>query len=435
MRGFRTIINQVHHLQSNVLLVAAVLLLGVGLAGVLGIGYSQADAAIVRNCDNNAIMYCGAETAAEFKQKYDENKPGDLKAIYDHYWIPRDIQVVQGQSFKDGTVRVNGRVVATGAQSIGREAIPGSRPITIAGKTYYETPNSAAFKTDGLPTLVALDAQGNFKYAIISGCGNPVYAKPVPPKTPEKPKEEPKPAYACEALKMDSISTTKKRFTVTASASGGASITGYRIDLGDGNTKDGTSRVFEHEYANAGNYTAKATALVKVGNETKEAAGAKCTVSVTIEKPGEAACVALNVIKRSSTKYDFSIQKTETNATYKGATMDYGDGQSEQITGTTASHEYAKAGNYTVTATLKFDINGSVVDKKCTAQITAEMCPYDSNLPKDSPDCVAPAAPVEMPKTGAGGIIMSGVGLVGMIAAGSFYFGSRRDLLAAFLSR
>ena len=172
MRSFKGIANHFRFIKSNTLIVASIFTLGLGVFGILGAASRDNAQALVRDCDANAIMNCGAADANEFRTKFNANAPGDLPAIYGHYWIPRDLQVVQGQAFRDGTVRVNGKVVATNAKSIGRQAIPGSRPISIAGKTYYETPNSAAFKTDGLPTMVALDAQGNFKYAVINACGN-----------------------------------------------------------------------------------------------------------------------------------------------------------------------------------------------------------------------------------------------------------------------
>lgn len=449
MRGLRSVLNQFRYMKSNHLIVSGIFALGMGIFGVLGIlNQVEAQAAIVRDCDNNAIMYCGAENAGEFKQKFEANAPGDLPAIYGHYWIPKDLQVVQGQSFKDGTVRVNGKVVATNAKSIGRQPIPGSRPISIAGKTYYETPNSAAFVTDGLPTMVALDAQGNFKYAVISGCGNPIYATPTPP-TPPKPT----PAYTCDLLSAQQTGTFSRRFKIDARASGGAEIVGYRIDFGDGTApKDSTSSTIDYTYAKAGNYTVKSIVKVKVDGKVVEVPGDKCQAQVVIEQPAaDYACTALDVVKRSGKTYDFTIRKTEKNATYKGATVDFGDGTSETITGTAVSHTYTEVRDYTIVATLKFDVNGEVKDTKCQAKITATPCPtnpalpkdspdcaecpYDSSLPKNSPDCKAPVTPAALPQTGPGELLMGGFGLASIITASSYYLASRRDLLATLLGK
>lgn len=435
MRGLRSALNHFRFLKGNNTLVVTFFGLGLLSFGVLGLTqYTGAQAA---DCSNNSIMRCGASTPQEFKDKCNANAEGDLRAIYGHYWIPCDIQVVEGQSFKDNTVRVNGRVVATNAQSVGRVQKPGDHAISIGGRTYWEAPNSSAFATDGLPTFVALDAQGNFKYAIVKDCGNPIYAKPVPPTPPKPP--APTPVYTCDMLNVTTISPTKYRFTVTATAKDGATIEGYTYDFGDGNTKDTNLTSIDYEFAKPGSYNVKVTARVKVNNEVKLVTGPNCTKKIEIKAPGNVSCTTLDVISKGNNAYDFTIQKTEMNAVYKGAKITFGDGNTTQITGTSASHQYAKAGNYTVVATLSFDINGQVKNVTCEAKITTEMCPYNPALPKDSPDCrqpETPAAPVtELPKTGTGDMILSGFGAGSMIVSASLYLGSRRDLLSTLLGR
>ncbi len=433
MRGLRSITNHFRYIKGNALMVAGIFALGLGVFGVLGLTQQDKTQAMVRNCDANSIMNCGAADAAEFRNKFNANAPGDLPAIYGHYWIPRDMQVVQGQSFKDGTVRVNGRVVATNAKSIGRQAIPGSRPISIGGKTYYESPNSTAFASDGLPTMVALDAQGNFKYAVINACGNPIYATPVPPTPPTPPKPTPK--YTCDSLTIVHTSTTQKRISFSASASGGAQVVGYTVDFGDGTTENTNATSIDHTFTKTGSITVRVTAKVSVDGKTVDVTGANCVKSFTINKPADVACVALDVISKGGNKYGVTIRKSETNATYQGATIDFGDGQSEQISGTTASHEFAQGGNYTITATLKFNIDGNVKEVKCSASI--QPCEYDSTLPKDSPECKPPVTPAaaELPQTGPGEMIIGGLGIASVMIATSFYVASRRDLLSTLLQR
>ena len=358
MRGLRNVLNHFRFIKGNNALVVTFFGLGLLSFGVLGL--TQFTSAQAADCSPNAVMKCGANTAQEFKNKCTANAEGDLRAIYGHYRIPCDIQVVEGLSYKDNTVRVNGRVVATNAQSVGRVQKPGDHAISIAGKTYWEAPNSVAFRSDALPTFVALDAQGNFKYAIIKDCGNPVYATPVPP-TPQPPKPQPP------------VPQPPKPQPPKPQAQ-------YRCD-------------------------------------------------------------ALNVMNKGNNTYEFTIVETHTNATYKGATIDFGDGDRTQITGTTATHQYQKPGNYTITATLSFDVDGQVRSVKCQAKVTMEVCPYNSSLPKDSPDCKEPVTPVtttpqppaELPKTGIDNMLLSGFGAGSMIIAASLYIGSRRDLLATLL--
>lgn len=446
MRGLRSALNHFRFLKGNNALV--VTFFGLGLLSFGALGLTQYTGAQAADCSNNSIMRCGANTPQEFKNKCTANAEGDLRSIYGHYLIPCDIQVVEGRSYKDNTVRVNGRVVATNAQSIGRVQKPGDHAISIAGRTYWEAPNNVAFASDGLPTFVALDAQGNFKYAVLKDCGNPVYAKPVPPPKPPTPQ----PKYSCDMLNVSSITNTKKRFSATASATDGAQIVGYVFNFGDGQTQDTTGPTVDHEYARPGSYTAKVTVKVKVGNEIKLVDGANCIKKVEVKIPAAVDCTALNVANKGNNSYDFTIVETHTNATYKGASLNFGDGNTQQITGTAASHQYAKPGNYTIVATLSFDVDGQVKSAKCEAKVTMEVCPtnpslpkdspdcapceYNPNLPKDSPDCKAPEAPVaELPQTGTGNMLLSGFGAASMIVSASLYVGSRRDLLATLLNR
>lgn len=432
--------------------------LGLLSFGVLGL--TQFTGAQAADCSDNSIMRCGANTPQEFKDKCNTNAEGDLRAIYGHYWMPCDIQVVEGRSYKDNTVRVNGRVVATDAQSVGRVQKPGDHAINIAGRTYWEAPNSSAFVSDGLPTFVALDAQGNFKYAIIKDCGNPIYAKPVPPTpaptpptpTPTPPTPTPvpptpvppapQPKYSCDTLTVNAISSTKKRFLATASATNGAQVVGYVFNFGDGKTREATTSSIDYEYAGPGTYSARVAVKVKVGNEVKLVDGPNCVQKVEIKVPAAVDCVALNVATRGNNAYDFTIVKTATNATYKGASIAFGDGNAAQVSGTTAAHQYAKPGNYAVVATLSFDIDGQVKSVSCTAKVVTDACPHDSNLPKDSPDCRPPVVVAkqvtqvtELPQTGASDLLLSGFGVGSMIVSASLYISSRRDLLSALLGR
>jgi hypothetical protein len=189
------------------------------VAATAGVGLykiNQSAMAMVQDCSTNSIVRCGVANYAQLTQKYDANEHGDLRAIYDHYWIKRvpvaGDQVIQGWAKNDGTVVANGRVVATNAASIGREPIAGSHPISIAGRTYHQTTHvgGQAFKpgTTKLETMIVLDANGNFKYAIINGCGNPIYATPVPPPTPPQPKD----IQVCEVATRKIITIKEDQF-------------------------------------------------------------------------------------------------------------------------------------------------------------------------------------------------------------------------------
>jgi PKD repeat protein len=428
--------------------------LAVVLGGILFLNVfnGTSSAALPRDCDANSIIYCGAGDAGELAQKYNENKTGDLATIYNSYGISGAMITggtgKMGEVRKDGTVVVNGEVVATDAMSIGRQHMAGSTPKTIGGKTYYDSPPSTSFRSNSIAAFVFFDANGQFKAAIITSCGNPVTGKP-----------KPKPAYKCDNLVPAAVTRTKYTFTANATATGGAQIVNYSFDFGDGTTETTTNKTIEHTYASAGNYTAKVTVNVKVGNETKPANGPQCQAPVKI-KELQAKCDSLGIraISLEKRQYEFDLAYTVSEgATLTSVDYDFGDGTTQ--TGLSADdaktveHTYAKAGNYKTTATLHFNVDGTVKDVNCEVSVTTspEMCPINPTVPKgdvrctpcdvpgkeqypkDSPLCATP--PAELPKTGPTEMIFGGLGVSSVIAAGYYWFGSRRNLAETLLGR
>lgn len=148
-----------------------------------------------RDCDTNAVIYCGATTTTELHHKY--NRTPDAQVIYRHFgitdWNIRNLtnNAVAGKVTQGGRVLVGKEEVATGAMTAGRVNMAGSTTVTSEGVTFYKRPPSASFQQPSLPAFVVLNSDGTFKYAIIASCGNPVTAtpkeKPQPPKQPEQP--------------------------------------------------------------------------------------------------------------------------------------------------------------------------------------------------------------------------------------------------------
>lgn len=91
--------------------------------------------AAAQDCDANAIIWCGAPTKSELLSKLhngDGHHPAaSLQSIMHTRGITlTDIgssDTVLGAVGKNGHVTVNGAVVATGAESLGRQNIPGSK--------------------------------------------------------------------------------------------------------------------------------------------------------------------------------------------------------------------------------------------------------------------------------------------------------------------
>ena len=222
MRGV-SIVNKFRYLIGNKFIVSSLFVMAVAVTGVGAYQFNQTSADAATNCAarTNDIVPGGTSNYGAITQHYNGNTCGDVKDIYDHYWIKPHLaageRAIDGVANNRGEIVADGRVVATNATSIGRHNIkPGtSKQISIKGKTYYETTHQggAAFANPGgsLAVVVVLDKDGNFVNAIVKACGNPIHATPNnPPKPPEPPKPEPpKEIKVCE-LESKKIITIKE---------------------------------------------------------------------------------------------------------------------------------------------------------------------------------------------------------------------------------
>lgn len=172
----------------------------VGTVGVVTMGLVAPALALSiqspRDCDTNAVINCGALTTTELQQRYSN---AGVPAIYNYFGISaKDIQAtgktaVAGRVYKNGTVTINDVVVATGAVTAGRQNISGSTKVASGGATFYTRPPSVSFRADSLAAFVIIE-NGQFKFAVLAACGNPVKATAVPkPATTPKPTETPTP--------------------------------------------------------------------------------------------------------------------------------------------------------------------------------------------------------------------------------------------------
>jgi hypothetical protein len=176
-----------------------------------------------RDCDSNAVINCGALTTKELQDDYDSK---GVPAIYSYFGISStDIKninstAVAGQVHKNGTIVVNGATVATGAITAGRENIAGSTKVSSGGITFYKRSPSVSFRVESLSAFVVMK-DGQFAFAILGACGNPVMATPVPKKTPVKPpttpvKTTPTPTPKPTPVKEETPTTTPSVTTTTS---------------------------------------------------------------------------------------------------------------------------------------------------------------------------------------------------------------------------
>jgi hypothetical protein len=143
------------------------------------------------DCDANAILQCGANTPAEVKQKYDAD--AHARSVYHYFGITHiDVdnlhdQAVEGKVTIGGRVLVNGQEVATNATTAGYDDMGNSQKVIANNTTFFVRAPSESFQQDSLPAFVMMK-DGQFDFAIIASCGNPVIA------TPTKAKPAPAPA-------------------------------------------------------------------------------------------------------------------------------------------------------------------------------------------------------------------------------------------------
>lgn len=450
MQKAKAFVNHLRYAKTSKLLVAsAVILLGAGVVAFNAITASQhaAAAGLPRDCDNNSIIYCGATTKDEFVQKYNQNANGDLKTVYEHFGLsPDELSRFQstakmGTVYKDGRVVVDGKVVGTNARSIGRHSIPGSSPMNIGGKTYYMSPNSTAFQSNSIQAHVMMNGD-KVEFIALTSCGNGV--------------EVTQPDYRCDMLNRTQVDRDTFQFSSKVTAKDGAKLTKVVYDFGDGQKVEKTSatEVVTHNYAKAGNYTAKVTAYFEVNGETKTHTSAECTKPVEVKPAPGYDCTALIAKKITRTKYEFTAtSEVSGGATLKDASFNFGDNQTaegikpKEANKVVIEHNYAKEGTYTITATLNFNIADGVKSAKCEAKVTVapEDCKSNPNRPECQPkeckpgipegDARCKETPTELPSTGPADMIGSALGIGGIVTAGGYYLRSRRDLLSVIFKR
>jgi hypothetical protein len=160
-------------------------LIGVVLFFVGLLGSAPVLAQSARDCDNNAMLYCGAMSPSEFNTKLTQGdglRSGqDLTNLYAVFGVnATEVNVtVPGVVTKTGDVIVNGQIVATDARSFGRQYMSGSTAFGFL----WSRPPAVSFRQSTLSAMVYL-VDGQFKWAIINSCGNMVtaQAKPAPMK-------------------------------------------------------------------------------------------------------------------------------------------------------------------------------------------------------------------------------------------------------------
>ena len=228
--------------------------------------------------NGNNVIYGGFKSKSELLSIYDRNQDSaghkDLKQIYSQFGITRsDIAAGTWTSF-------NSRDFNSTLKSVGRSSSYSWQrtPIKISGTstTVYE---SYLYKFDstswtlkhgslyyGVVGKRAVDGQW---FAIMSGCGNPVYIKLPPP--------PPQPSAACSALTITPITRTKFTFAAKATVQNNASISAYTYTVKDAKgaviatqtlPSNATTNQLNYEFQKDGSYLVSVTVATSAGQKT-----------------------------------------------------------------------------------------------------------------------------------------------------------------------
>lgn len=251
-----------------------------GAFGVVAMG-NYHDSVNAADCSSNAVVKCGVTNITGLRQAYARNV-GNTQALYRYFGISSTMinqaKYASGSVTKDGKIVVNGKTVATGGMSAGREMYAGSTKITVNGSTFYTRPAGSLFPVASEPAIVFYNADGSVSHAVIISCGNPVKATPVQPPKPPTPTY----AYKCESLAPTKLSRTEYQFDTKASVSGGAEIVSYSYNYGDGTPAVNAPATTKHTFAKPGTYKVTVQVKVKTG-ATYQTVSCSTTITVAEE--------------------------------------------------------------------------------------------------------------------------------------------------------
>lgn len=427
MSIFSSIVNKYKRAAPKQLVIAGVFMLA--LAGAIGGGFASQSktSAFQGECDDNAIMRCGASSKSEFIDKVEANntgRNGDLPKIYGHFGLTSsqyadfEAHAQYGTFYRDGRIEVAGQTVADNGHSMGRHSYSGSKAYSIsgAGTYYYGTPTQRwANGTSSLPVMVWFDDNGEAKMVIMNPCGNPV------PYFNKK-----SPSYSCDALNKHAVSGKKNTYKFSADASNNnlAKVTKFTYSYNDGSGW----KVFDtttSESAETKEITFVKASKVRVEIEVQFMNGKKKTniTSVLCEKEVGVVkeeflyvCETLLTTTTDNRTFRFSAVPKHSNnvtavsanftldgkTTVKDITAKDGDGNFYR------DYTFTDKVSHTVSAVINFQYEEDGVVKKvqskqtCKKTVTPEqppVCEHNPKLPPNHPDCKKPEC-VEKPGSG-----------------------------------
>lgn len=413
------------------LIIASLAVSALSLLATFGLASHRADAqAMVQDCTTNSIIRCGASSPADLIAKIKANNPNDLQTIYSHFKLTPDRyeafakEAKMGMAYRNGEIKVDGQVVAKDAWSLGRDKTSYSRAYSISGApaTYQRSDSTDVLKED-LPVMVWFNDRGLLEIAVLAACGNPMGGDNVAA-----------PSYRCTQLRKEAVAGQENtyRFTTSASAANGATVSRVVYSFGDG-TADYTAKTLDepvtHTYETAGNFTAKVVVYVKLpGGKEVAANGSGCAQRITVAqaKPANWECTSLRATSQTGSDeeyaYTFRANTTSDNSRLVKADFDFGDGNvasDVQVAGTSSNnvstnHTYAEPGTYKAVATVYFEANDN---SDAAGADTSVTCETEVTIETPVTPVAATPEPEELPKTGVAGVagLFTGASILGTL--------------------
>lgn len=232
--------------------------------------------------NGNNVIYGGARDKNDLVGICNRGQDGaghiDIKEIYAYFGI-------SCQDIANGTqTTVNSRAFNLTVKSVGRStyawqrtphAIPNTKDTTVYESLLYQFDSTSWTKEHGstYPAVVGQRASDGQWFAVLLSCGNPAYITIPPP--------PPQPAALCKLLTITPISRTKFTFKSVASATNGATISGYTYTIKDAlgsivhtQTVPSTAQenTLDYTFTRDGDYIINVTVTTSIGAKT----GANC---------------------------------------------------------------------------------------------------------------------------------------------------------------
>jgi hypothetical protein len=164
-----------------------------------------------RDCDGNAVIYCGAYSTSELNKKITEgtgeaNQSGkQLTDLFAKYGYTTNMvgSLKNGRVTNDNKVYIGEEIVKTNVQSMGRHKTTHS--VDVPGISYplWLRHPAESFLSHSIDAYVLLNYDGSFRMAIIKSCGNI-----VPGEIKERPLEQ---RYNLEVRKWNDINGDNQR--------------------------------------------------------------------------------------------------------------------------------------------------------------------------------------------------------------------------------